>query len=213
MGAFRCLILDLDGTVIDSHAYTFAAFRHACAPFRSPPEDDEIYERFGPDEGVILRDLVGEPHAAEALVRMQAYYAAHVQDVAVHPEVQAVLATCGRLGLSRGLFTGRGRAATHLLLQGLGLRRHFDAIVAGDDAAPKPAADGIALLLRILGRGRSETLVVGDSPLDLQAAQAAGVQAMLAAWYSRGASHEDAATKRLTTPSQLAAVLGLPAAG
>lgn len=208
MQALRCLILDLDGTVTDSHAYTFAAFRHACSPYRMPPDDEEIYGRFGPDEAVILRELVGAAHATEALGRLHAYYSENVRDVRVHPEIPPLLETCRRMGVSRGLFTGRGRAATELLLCALGLETSFDAVVAGDDAAPKPAGDGVRLLLQRLRREPSETLLVGDSPLDLHAAVAAGVQAMLATWYARGATHGGTAWRRLESPLQLLPLLG-----
>jgi phosphoglycolate phosphatase-like HAD superfamily hydrolase len=203
MGRIGCLILDLDGTVIDSHDYTFAAFRHACSPFRDPPDDEEIYERFGPDEPVILRDLVGERAVAAACERLHQYYAKHVADVRVHPEIPALLATCQRNGVARGLFTGRGRMSTLLLLRGLRLMQSFDAVVAGDDAAPKPAGDGIALLLERLRRKREESLVVGDSPLDLQAAAAVGVEARLATWFTRGARHAEGSLRCIARPAAI----------
>ena len=67
----------------------------------------------------------------------------------------------------------------------------------------KPAGDGIALLLRTLGHAPEESLVVGDSPLDLQAAAAAGVQALLATWYARGAGHAAMESRRLEKPAAL----------
>jgi HAD superfamily hydrolase (TIGR01509 family) len=209
--ARRCLILDLDGTVVDSHAYTFAAFRHACAPYRKGLADAEIYACFGPAELVILHHLVGPAHASNAHARLQEYYAAHVGDVRVAPEVVAVLDACARHGVARGLFTGRGRVATERLLAALALEGRFDAVVAGDDVPPKPAPDGITALLRALGRRAEETLVVGDSPLDLQAAAAAGADAALALWYAPEVTRTAAPARRLETPAELWRLLGLEA--
>ncbi len=207
--AYRCLILDLDGTVVDSHAYTFAAFRYACAPFRSVPEDAEIYACFGPAELEILRRLVGPEQADAANHRLQGYYAAHVGDVPSHPEVTKILDACARHGVARGLFTGRGSVATRRLLRALDLEGRFDAVVAGDEALPKPAPDGIIALLRALGRRAEETLVVGDSPLDLQAAAAAGAESALALWYVSPVTRTDVAARRLPTPEALWRLLQL----
>lgn len=206
---YRCLILDLDGTVVDSHAYTFAAFRHACAPLGVVPQDAEIHACFGPAELDILRRLVGPEHADAANLRLQEYYAEHVGDVCAHPEVVAILDACARHGVARALFTGRGGVATRRLLRALALEGRFDAVVAGDEAPPKPAPDGIVLLLRRLGRLASETLVVGDSPLDLQAAASAGSAAALALWYGSTVTRTDMAARRLATPRQLWGLLGL----
>ncbi len=200
---YRCLILDLDGTVLDSHAYTFAAVRHACQPFVAPPDDGAIHARFGPDERIILRSFVGAADADAAYARLQHYYAEHAHEVRLHAAVPPLLEACRRAGVSRGLFTGRGKDSAHQLLRATALQDHFDAVVAGDEARPKPAPDGILLLLQQLGRRAGETLVVGDSPLDLQAAAAAGAAAALATWFARGVTASDIGARRLGSPSDL----------
>lgn len=211
MKSYRGVIFDLDGTVLDSHDYTFAAFRHACAPYRTPPADAEIRAAFGPDEHVILRGMVGGSQEPAAYARLQAYYAEHVHDLAVGPEMRRLLDDCGTHGVRRGLFTGRGSESTRLLLRALELGACFDAIVSGDESRPKPAPDGVRVLLAALGYTAAETLLVGDSSLDLAAASAAGTDAALALWYL--ATPEPAAKIRLASPDDLRPLLGLPAPG
>jgi len=186
MTTYRCLILDLDGTVVDSHAYTFAAFRHACVPFRTPPADAEILAAFGPDEAVILRGLVGAQAAPAAYARLQVYYREHVRDLRLRPEMRALLDDCGRAGIRRGLFTGRGSESTRLVLAALDLGLRFDAVVAGDQARPKPAADGVRVLLATLGAAAAETLLVGDSELDSRRRRA---RARIRPWRSGTGAH------------------------
>ena len=211
MKPYRCVIFDLDGTVVDSHAYTFAAFRHACAPYRSPPTDAEVQAAFGPDERVILRGMVGASRVLEAYARLQSYYADHVHDLVVGAEIRRLLDDCGAHGVRRGLFTGRGSDSTRLLLNALDLNARFDAVTSGDEARPKPAPDGVRVLLAVLGCAAVETLLVGDSSLDLAAASAAGTDAALALWYlCTPAPH---ATLRLHRPDDLRPLLGLSAAG
>lgn len=184
MPRYGCLILDLDGTVVDSHAYTFDAFRYACTPFRAAPTDAEIYAAFGPWERVILGGLVRPDEVEPAYARLQDFYARHAAGLVVHPQMRPLLHDCRDGGVRCGLFTGRGSDSTRLILEALDLAWAFGAVVAGDTAPrPKPSGDGVRLLLRQLGSAAAAALVVGDSRLDLEAAQDAGTAAVLASWY------------------------------
>jgi HAD superfamily hydrolase (TIGR01509 family) len=176
----RAVLFDLDGTVVDSHRYTFAAFRYACEPFRPPPTDAEIFAAFGPPESVILA-----PHDARAAyARLQEYYTRHVTSLEVHVAMRPLLSDLHRAGIGVGLFTGRAADSTRLVLEALGFGGCFDAVIAGDEAPrPKPAPDGVFALLRALGCGAQECLLVGDSPLDVTAAVAAAVKPLFAAWH------------------------------
>ncbi len=207
MPAFRCLILDLDGTVIDSHAYTFAAIRHACAPFDVAPDDATIYARFGPDERVILAGLVGARNAGAAYARLQRYYADHLHTVTVAAQIPSLLVDCRRAAVATALCTGRGSDSTRLLLAALDLGRCFDAVVTGDMAPPKPQPDGILQLMAQLHCAPRETLVVGDSRLDLDAASRAGTRAVLATWFP--SPTPTASEVSVATPFELRALLEL----
>ena len=208
---YRGLILDLDGTLVDSHAYTFAAFRHACAPYRAAPDDAEIYATFGPDEAVILAALVGPTHAGAAYERLQRRYAERVHEVRIQARLLAIVRACHAAAIPCGLFTGRGRSATHLILETFGLAKDFVAVFAGDDGPPKPAPDGIHRLAAAMHVAVRDVLVVGDSRLDVAAAAAAGAGSRLATWYARGVTRTDSDAPRIHQPDELLALLGLPA--
>lgn len=216
----RCVIFDLDGTIVDSHAYTFAAFRFACVPFRDPPEDAEVYAAFGPWERVILSRLLPASRVDEAYARLQTYYAEHAARLRVHAEIRPLLCDCRAAGIGLGLFTGRGADSTSLVLEALDLDRAFSAIVSGNavlrppDASgpglrPKPAPDGVLHLLRSLGCAAESTIVVGDSPLDVEAARSAGAQPMFATWYPWPVHTPPDDVPRLERPDALRSWLGL----
>lgn len=213
MPPYRCLILDLDGTVIDSHAYTFAAFRHACAPFRAAPSDTEIYTAFGPYERVILGGLLAPRDVEPAYVRLQEYYSEHAGALVVHPEMRPLLRDCEAAGVRCGLFTGRGSDSTSLLLRELDLAWAFGMVVAGDDVSrPKPAGEGVRRILAVFGCAAAEAVLVGDSSLDMKAAREAGTAGVLATWYAwGGVATQPEGVVRLVRPDDLRPVLGLPA--
>jgi phosphoglycolate phosphatase-like HAD superfamily hydrolase len=123
--------------------------------------------------------------------------------------MRPLLADCVAAGVRLGVFTGRARDSTALILRSLGLATFFGAVIAGDDVVqPKPAPDGVDALMRGLGVPPAATLVVGDSRLDLQAAHAAGAGARFAAWFHPGTAPPGS----LDCPDRLRPILGLPSA-
>ena len=61
--------------------------------------------------------------------------------------------------------------------------RYFDVVVGGNQVArPKPAPDGVRAAARALGLDPARCLYVGDSPLDVGAAEAAGALPVHAGW-------------------------------
>ena len=192
MSAVAAVIFDLDGTVVDSHAYTFAAFRHACTPFLPPPDNATIYAAFGPSERFILQRLLAPEAVEPAYARLQQYYVSHAHALKLHPQMRPLLADCRRAGIRCGLFTGRGGDSTAHLLVALDLEARFDAVVAGDAVLrppssvvlrPKPAPDGVLHLCTVFELRPAAVVVVGDSQLDLDAARLAGCRGVLASWH------------------------------
>ena len=127
---WECVVFDLDGTVIDSHQYTFEAFRHAVSPWRQDLDDQQIHAAFGPPEHIILQQFVPAAAIDTAYARLQEFYHQHVDEVRTLVGVRSVLRELAEQGVVRGLFTGRGLDSTQLLLHHHKLAGLFDAVVA-----------------------------------------------------------------------------------
>jgi len=82
-----------------------------------------------------------------------------------------------------GVVTNKPARFTEPLMECLGLAKRCSAIISGDSAArPKPAPDTLLLACKKSGVSPQLTFYVGDDLRDIQAAHAAGTQAIAAAW-------------------------------
>ncbi len=202
----RQLVWDMDGTLLDSSSVVPAAFAAAVAHLGGPAvtAGDVVasYARGTPE--AILAHLMGrELTAGEA----DAYYRELAAvTVAAYPGVRDALRALQASGHPVAVFTGASTRAAAMLLASAGVS--VDVLVGGDEAArPKPAPDGVLLAADRLGVPAADVAYIGDSPLDLRAAQAAGSTSAAAAWGHQYDAAE-AADYTLATPGQALQLLG-----
>lgn len=194
------LVWDMDGTLLDSTVVVPAAFvaavRELGGPRVSPEEVVASYSRGTPE--VILAHMVGRELTLD---ETEVYYR-KLRDVEVapYPGVADVLVSLRERGRAVAVFTGASSRAGATLLKAAGL--DVDVLIGGDHVQrPKPAGDGLFLAAKRLGVAPADLAYIGDSPLDLRAAAAAGSRGAAAAWghLYDGAEPCDAA---LTTPEE-----------
>lgn len=181
----RCVLFDLDGTLIDTWDLYVRAMERTL---------EEISHREIPPDRLATLRLNSEPRLLGYFVppdqvdgahqRFLANYNAHHETCfgGVYPGVRDLLRTLRRRGYKMGIVTGKSRGAWEITLRHLSLVP-FDTLVFDDDVSePKPDSEGIEIALADLGVSPSETIYVGDSLCDLEAATAAGVRFLGAGW-------------------------------
>jgi phosphoglycolate phosphatase len=178
---WRATLFDFDYTLADSSAGAVDCMRYALAELRLPDVDPVACARtMGLSLPATLAALAGEQHAhlAPEFVRlfMQRADIVMVPRTVVYPETPPLLAALGRLGCRRAIVSTKYRFRIEEVLARDGLAGLVEAIVGGEDvAAHKPAPDALHLALERVGAAADEALYVGDSLVDAQAAQSAGV--------------------------------------
>ena len=93
---------------------------------------------------------------------------------------EATIEQLGRLGLALAVCTNKPQQPTETILETLGLRAHFGAVVGGD-AVPrrKPHPDHLLQVLQGIGTSPEAAVMVGDSKNDLLAARGCGMRCIL----------------------------------
>lgn len=182
------LIFDLDGTLIDSSADLASAMNAAREHVGRPPLDPRlIYSYVGNGIPVLVRRALGQD-ASEALVQnavafFRTFYQAHAMDrTRFYPGVQALVHELSAAH-TLAILTNKPERISREIIAFLGVEDYFTQIYGGDSfATKKPDPVGINALMAELGAGPEQTLMIGDSAVDVRAARNAGVRSCGVAW-------------------------------
>ena len=175
------IILDLDGTIVDSkEAYLDAAietFSTFGQKLREQKAAFEIPKRF--ELGVPLDGLTqGINVDSFCEVYLKAYYAA--TDIRSKPFPHVADALEKLLMKARLALTTRRHVPENEIVKQLerfALSKYFEVIVTGvDTASPKPSPETILKCSRELGVSITDCMVVGDSTTDIEAGKNAGTR-------------------------------------
>jgi len=181
---FPVVLFDLDGTVVDSGGIILASMRHATRTVLAREySDDELMAKVG-GPGLEAQMQAFAPDRVEELVRV---YRAHNEPL--HETLQAfagivdVLAQLKDEGRRLGVVTAKRRATVEIAFAKLPLGHLFETVVGGDETERhKPDPEPLLLGLERLGATPDRAAYVGDSPFDMQAANAAGLYAVGVTW-------------------------------
>ncbi len=183
----RNIFFDFDGTLADTTEgivqCTLVTLQELGLPASSP---ERIRSVIGlPLTGCFERGTDTPP---ERIAEACATYRKLFNEIAIpcttlYPGTRETLAELQARGFTLALCTSRSNNSLNALLQVLGIRAHFSAIVTNKDVShPKPAPDIALLALARLGARPDETMVVGDTVFDLQMGSSAGCRTCGVTW-------------------------------
>jgi HAD superfamily hydrolase (TIGR01509 family) len=174
------LFFDLDGTLVDSDAYHFAAFRVAFA--RHGVAIDE--EQYATKIMGAAKEAIGEaflPHltAAERNAAIDAKEAAFRRSFAGASPTRglaALLDLATAHDLATAVVTNAPRANAMLMLEALGVDGRLPVVVIGEELSrPKPDPLPYLTALRLTGAEARGSIAFEDSLSGIRAAAAAGL--------------------------------------
>ena len=205
----RAAVFDLDGTLVDS-AVAIAAALNVVRTERgaSPLHADAVRPLVSRGAAHLVREVLaetaGDPVEDLAAFR-RVYGAVPVDRNDLYPGAEAALQALARDGWTLGVCTNKPQRLTERLLDGMGLAPLFAAVVGGDAVEHcKPHPDHVFAILERLAAAPHEAVYVGDSEVDAEAAQAAGVPLVLVSFgYSLGPASEIACAARIDSFAEL----------
>ena len=173
---FQGVILDVDGTLVDSNDAHALAFEEA---FRESGEEvpfERIRPLIGKGSDKLMPELIGrydEALAKRKTAIFKARYLPHLQPFA---GVRELLSYLKRRGVKLAVASSAGEDELDALLEAAGARDLIDSRTGADDAeGSKPDPDIVQAALAGLGVPAARCIMVGDTPYDAEAAARAGV--------------------------------------
>lgn len=206
----RCILFDLDGTLVDSSQLVFAALDVvANAHIGRPWPDSMRSEVFALPLEEQLRRV--SPERGDAMYHdFLEYTFSRLNQVRAIAGIEGLLEDLRATTVSLGVVTSRDRDSAQRVLAETRLSKHFDVLVAFEDTdSHKPNPAPLLKALGCLANRPSEAAYVGDNANDMIAAKAAGVMAVRAGWspYGIDSDSHDQADCTVAHPRDLKAEL------
>jgi phosphoglycolate phosphatase len=187
--SLRLLVFDLDGTLIDSRLDLCNSVNAMLTHFgRHPLPDAVIASYIGDGAAMLVRRSLGDPEDSafveQALRYFLGFYREHKLDhTYVYPGVHEALAAVGVAadGSRRqmAVLTNKPVGPAVAICAALGLAPHFFRIYGGDSfAVKKPDSLGLETLIAEAGVTPEETVMIGDTDVDVLTARACGAWAL-----------------------------------
>lgn len=183
------VLFDLDGTLADTAADLGAVLNRlrseaGQAPLPAATIRPHVSKGVRGLLGIGFALEPGDDGYAELHQRFLAYYGDSLcVATTLFEGVPGLLASLEAEGIKWGVVTNKTSRYTLPVMAALGLGRRAACIVSGDSSPrPKPAADPLLLACTLAGALPARCLYVGDDLRDMQAARAAGMGAIAAAW-------------------------------
>ena len=183
----RGVLFDNDGTLVDTHDLILSSMRFSTR---------EVLGREIPDErlmakvGIPLADQLldftdGDSEQRDVLMRVyrEHNHAHHDAAVKAFPGVLEGLRSLSDAGVAMGVVTSKRAQLATRGLQIVGAWPYMTCLIGPDDCPKaKPDPDPLLLGAQKLGLEPDECVYLGDSPFDIQAANAAGMTSAAALW-------------------------------
>jgi phosphoglycolate phosphatase len=212
---WTCILLDLDGTILDSAPGIISTLAWTFEKLGMPvPTPAELLEYVGPPLLDSFRDLagLGPAEAARTLeIYRERYLDYGALDSTVFPGMAALLRDIQASPLPLALATSKPELPATLMLNHFALATAFDVITgASEDEVRSRKADVVAealIRLRLIGVDTSRPVMVGDRHHDVVGAAEHNVPTIFVTWGYGSPQEQVGAIAVVESPEELGDLL------
>lgn len=177
------VLFDFDGTLADSFEAITASTNHVRVSYGLPPLAESVvreYVGFGLPN--LMQQLVSTADTDEAIARYREHHRTVIRtQTRLMPGVAETIPELARRGFQLAVCSNKQVHFTRELVEVLGLKPYFAAVLGPDDVGGRAKPDPAMVLegLNRLGVSRTDAVYVGDMAIDVHTAQAAGLPVWL----------------------------------
>jgi HAD superfamily hydrolase (TIGR01509 family) len=179
-GLLKAVILDLDGTLIDTNYLHTEAWARAFSALGLEVPRAAIHRQIGKGSDKMLPVFVQDEAAAERADKLHTeHYAALQEHSYPLPGAKVLLARLHERGVALWLGTSAKPEELERQLKALDAQDKMAGVITSEDVAQsKPAADIFAVALQRAGCAAEEAIAVGDTIWDVEAARRVGLRTL-----------------------------------
>lgn len=213
----KCVLFDLDGTLVDSLADLANSMNRVLNRQGLPSHPTQAYRYFVGDGIIKLvqRALPAEAQQEDLIQdcarKMRQEYALHWADTTrPYPGIAELLDTLAGRGIEMAILSNKPDELTQEVVRTLLPQWDFAAVAGARETIPrKPDPAGALHIAKLLQREPADFLYLGDTNTDMQTARAARMFAIGALWGFRTAEElkENGAQALLSVPIELCPLL------
>lgn len=169
---------DLDGTLIDSYRtiYKTTVITLQHLKIEDPLPEIEFHKRIGHHFLHIFSDLnIPVTDIEEFIDIYKSYYFDFIDESVIYPGVSEVLKKLRTYGIKISLLTTKTQDQADKIIDHFKLRKYFSLVMGRrKDLAIKPSPESLHFICNELRVEKAETIMVGDSELDIDCGKTAG---------------------------------------
>lgn len=216
----KLVVFDLDGTLIDSKMDLVVSVNATRRHYSLDDLDSRTVESYvGNGVAALIQRALGDGFTDDDLARAVDYFIHYYHDhsldyTALYPGAREVIRALAEAGIPQAVLTNKPVRISNKILDGLGLGDAFLQVYGGNSfETKKPDPQGLLRLMEEAGVAPSETLMVGDSTVDIQTARNAGCPSCGATYGFQPETLADPAPNFLidNLPALLPIIFGKPA--
>jgi phosphoglycolate phosphatase len=183
----RLIAFDLDGTLIDSRRDLADSANQMIEELGGRPlTEEQIGGMVGEGAALLVRRAMRAAGRGERAHALERFLEIYDQRLLNHTRIYDGVGEVVRQARRRArltVLTNKPLTPTERILAGLGLRDVFEEVIGGDGPHPrKPDPAGLKAMMASAGAAAHDTMLVGDSAIDLETAKRAGVSCCLVSY-------------------------------
>jgi HAD superfamily hydrolase (TIGR01509 family) len=181
MKAGSGVLWDLDGVLVDTAEFHFESWRETFSELGVALSRERFITTFGMNNAMILEIILGEPPGAQLLAEVSERKERSFREaISGHarplPAVEEWLDRLDRWGVDQAVASSAPQANIDVLVDELGIRKYFAALVSGADLPGKPDPAVFLEAARLIDVRPERCVVVEDAVAGVEAAKRGGMK-------------------------------------
>ena len=175
------ILWDMDGVLVDTGEAHFLTWHQTLAEIGVTYTREDFRLTFGMNNAGVLEYVYGEPQDPDIVDKLSQQKEELFREmmrvgVELLPGVEGWIKQFKAWGWKQAIASSAPRENINVLVDGLKIRSHLDAMVSGVDLPPKPAPDVFLKAAAEIGVGPENSLVIEDSLAGVGGAANAGMK-------------------------------------